>query len=95
MSKELIAVSLFCGAGGMDVGFENAGITISVANEIDKYAAATYQANHTNQNMLIGDINSFMEDFKAYKGADIVFGGPPCQGFLLQEKWIHQTIEVS
>ncbi len=86
MSKELIAVSLFCGAGGMDVGFENAGITISVANEIDKYAAATYQANHTNQNMLIGDINSFMEDFKAYKGADIVFGGPPCQGFSVAGK---------
>ena len=43
--KELTAVSLFSGAGGMDVGFEQAGIKILMANEIDKMAANTFVKN--------------------------------------------------
>ena len=42
MSKELTAVSLFTGAGGMDVGFERAGIKVVFANELMKEAAQTY-----------------------------------------------------
>ena len=41
MSKQLTAVSLFTGAGGMDVGFENAGVQVLVANEIMKEASET------------------------------------------------------
>lgn len=39
MSKELTAVSLFTGAGGMDVGFERAGIKVVFANALMKEAA--------------------------------------------------------
>lgn len=46
MSKELTAVSLFTGAGGMDVGVERAGIKVVFANELMKEAAQTYNANH-------------------------------------------------
>ena len=44
--RELTAVSLFSGAGGMDVGFEQVGIEILMANEIDEIAANTYIKNH-------------------------------------------------
>lgn len=42
ISKELTAVSLFTGAGGMDVGFERPGIKVVFANEVMKEAAQTY-----------------------------------------------------
>ena len=42
MSKKLIAVSLFAGAGGMDVGFERPGIKVVFASEVMKEAAQTY-----------------------------------------------------
>lgn len=75
------AISLFSGAGGMDVGFEKAGATIVLANEIDKTAAMTYKVNHPSANVIVDDINNIMSLLVDYKDVDIVFGGPPCQGF--------------
>lgn len=77
----ITAVSLFTGAGGMDVGFEKAGVTVVLANEIDKRASETYLANHPDANMIVGDINNISEELAKHKGVDLVFGGPPCQGF--------------
>lgn len=77
-------ISLFSGAGGMDVGFARAGVNIFLANEIDKDACATYEANHDGK-LLKGSLLDF--DFRKYRGeADIVFGGPPCQGFSVAGK---------
>lgn len=45
MNSTFTAVSLFTGAGGMDVGFERAGINIVFANEMMSEAAQTYSAN--------------------------------------------------
>lgn len=78
------AISLFSGAGGMDIGFERAGIEIVCANEIVTAAAETYIANHKGK-MIIGDINEKMKEFPE-TGIDIVFGGPPCQGFSVAGK---------
>lgn len=75
------AISLFSGAGGMDVGFERAGASVILANEIDKNAADTFVLNHPDTEMLRGDINQYYSVFEKYKGIDLVFGGPPCQGF--------------
>ena len=75
------AISLFSGAGGMDVGFEKAGSIIVLANEIDKTAAMTYKVNHPSTNVIVDDINNIMPMLVDYKDIDIVFGGPPCQGF--------------
>ena len=47
MTNRLTAVSLFTGAGGMDIGFEKAGVEVVFANELMAEAAATYNANHT------------------------------------------------
>lgn len=87
MSRKLLrAVSLFSGAGGMDVGFENAGIDIVLANELSSDAAATYEANHPRCTMINDDINNIIESLSAYEGMDLVFGGPPCQGFSIAGK---------
>jgi len=86
MSKGITAVSLFSGAGGMDVGFENAGVKVIFANELMKDAADTYNANHPGGVMINDDINNIIDCLTEYRGADIVFGGPPCQGFSVAGK---------
>jgi DNA (cytosine-5)-methyltransferase 1 len=78
MSHE--AVSLFSGAGGLDVGFLKSGFDVIWANDIDRDSCQTYESNH---GLIIqnGNLNSFLTDLKKYKGVDCIFGGPPCQGF--------------
>lgn len=82
----LTGVSLFTGAGGMDVGFENAGVQVVFANEIVKEAAATYNANHPGGVMVNDDIYHVIDTLDKFEGADLVFGGPPCQGFSVAGK---------
>lgn len=78
-------ISLFTGAGGMDVGFKRAGIDVVLASELVPYACDTYEANHPKTKLLRGDIKDYMDEFT--EGcADIVFGGPPCQGFSVAGK---------
>ena len=86
MKKKYTAVSLFSGAGGMDIGFENAGIEVVFANEIVKEAADTYNANHKKEIMINKDIHDVIDTLDKFKGTDIVFGGPPCQGFSVAGK---------
>ncbi len=74
------AISLFSGAGGMDVGFTRAGFNVVWANDIDKDACETYKANF-GTHIVSGDINSLLPTLEEYKYVDCVFGGPPCQGF--------------
>ncbi|MEY3785990.1 MAG: (cytosine-5-)-methyltransferase [Pseudomonadota bacterium] len=80
------AVSLFSGAGGMDVGFKAAGFEIVAANELDKHACDTFRANHPETILLEGDINNCGAELLAFAGIDVVFGGPPCQGFSVAGK---------
>ena len=86
MSEPLRAISLFSGAGGMDVGFENAGIKVVFANELVADAAETYRANHPDCIMINDDINNVIDSLGKYEGIDLVFGGPPCQGFSVAGK---------
>lgn len=84
----LTSVSLFSGAGGLDVGFEAAGFDTLFANEFDHDAADAWRANRpaTAHVMVEGDINEHLDDLKAYQGVDVLFGGPPCQGFSVAGK---------
>lgn len=83
---KITAVSLFTGAGGMDIGFEKAGVDVLCANELNKYACDTYAANHPEVKLISGDLTEHMEELKEFVGVDLVFGGPPCQGFSVAGK---------
>lgn len=85
LAHPLTAVSLFAGAGGMDVGFVSAGIHPVFANEIDDAACATYAANHGSV-IAPGNLLDYLGMLHRFKGADVVFGGPPCQGFSVAGK---------
>lgn len=71
-------ISLFSGAGGLDLGFKQAGHDIIWANDIDKDACATYIKNIGNH-IVCEDIRNI--NINDIPDADIVIGGFPCQGF--------------
>lgn len=76
------AIDLFAGCGGFSCGFEQAGIKTVAAVEFDKDIALSYAYNHPNTKLLIDDIKNVdnKKNFTKYM-ADIIVGGPPCQGF--------------
>lgn len=78
--REFTAVSLFCGAGGLDLGFEQAGFRTIWANDFDKDACKTHQ-NWSKAKVFCGDISKVNID--DIPSSDIVLGGFPCQGFSL------------
>ena len=72
-------ISLFSGAGGLDLGFERAGYEIVIANEFDKDIWDTYEKNHKAR-LIKGDIRKIKEsDFP--NEIDGIIGGPPCQSW--------------
>lgn len=78
--KEFTAVSLFCGAGGLDMGFEKAGFHTIWANDFDKDACKTHQ-NWSKCEVVCGDISKI--DMSQIPVSDVILGGFPCQGFSL------------
>ncbi len=71
-------VSLFAGAGGMDLGFEKAGFHIVWANEYDNTIWETYEANHTAP-LDKRDIREIASS--EIPDCDGIIGGPPCQSW--------------
>lgn len=87
--EKLKVFDVFSGAGGFSLGFEMAGCEIIGAIEHDKWAADTFSHNHPNAVMMLGDIESFSEDYlrvNLKEKPDIIIGGPPCQGFSICTK---------
>lgn len=78
--REFTAVSLFCGAGGLDLGFEQAGFHTIWANDFDSNACKTHQ-NWSDAEIVCGDISKI--DVNEIPDSDIILGGFPCQGFSL------------
>ena len=76
---KLKVVSLFSGAGGMDLGFINAGFEIVWANDFFQEAVDSYRKN-IGKHMIYGDITKISSD-DIPDGADVIIGGFPCQGF--------------
>ncbi|MGV9416364.1 DNA cytosine methyltransferase [Streptomyces sp. NPDC003674] len=83
---KLRLVDLFAGCGGISQGFRRTGRFESVgAVEKDKFAAATYAANFGESHIHLGDIVEWVKSGEL-PDADVVAGGPPCQGFSLLGK---------
>lgn len=81
------AVSLFSGCGGFCEGVELAGLEVAVAVEYDRYACMTYRHNFPKTPLFEGDIHDFLVKGAGHEAqyrlqdVDLVFGGPPCQGY--------------
>lgn len=76
------AISLFAGAGGLDIGFKKYFNVVS-ANELVKVFSDTLRSNFPDTNIVQGDLSDFTAADLNPAGAkiDLVFGGPPCQPF--------------
>ena len=81
------SISLFSGAGGCSLGFQQAGYDIRFAMDIDPDAVNSYRRNFTGTPYEAADIREFNADTLLQRAQldrgelDILLGGPPCQGF--------------
>ena len=82
-----IAIELFCGVGGMTLGFERAGFNVVAAFDSDKRNVAFHKLNFPHSKTFDNDVADLSAD-DVLKLAniptnviDLLFGGPPCQGF--------------
>lgn len=84
-----IAVDLFAGAGGMTLGFEQAGFDVLASVEIDPIHCAIHEFNFPFWTVLCKSVEETTGEEIRNKSSignrdiDVVFGGPPCQGFSL------------
>lgn len=89
LDKPLRVIDLFSGAGGLTLGFTQAvghAFQPIWANDFDEAAVATYNENF-GPHCVSGDILNILSDPKVkIPRAEIVIGGPPCQGFSLLNK---------
>ena len=69
-------IELFAGCGGMALGFKDAGFRTVLANEWDKDACDSLRANITDR-----VLNCAIQEIEKFPDADVIAGGPPCQGF--------------
>ncbi len=80
------AVDLFCGCGGMSLGFQKAGFEIAAAYDVCDAAVAIYRRNFAHpafvKNLLDEDAPALVAEHRP----DIVVGGPPCQDFSISGK---------
>src|SRR3989344_8985243 len=85
MKDKVTYFSLFSGAGGLDIGFKEAGFESLGASDIMEEAEKTFKKNWSKEPFIKKDIRELTigEILKVTNGRkpDIILGGPPCQGF--------------
>ena len=84
---DIVALSFFSGAMGLDIGMKQGGIDALLACEFNKYCRMTINKNAPEM-ALIGDINNYdaeeilrLARIPKWRKVDVIFGGPPCQAF--------------
>ncbi len=78
-------IDLFCGAGGLSLGFDRAHFENVFAVEFNPEFAKTYSRNFPEHKLIVDDIrnidDSRIKELVGDKDIDVIIGGPPCQGF--------------
>lgn len=82
MTHEIAVLDLFAGAGGLTAGLHEASERFQTvgAVEWDQAAAASYEATYGTGLVYAGDIKTWLDE-ETVPRADLIIGGPPCQGF--------------
>lgn len=84
----LVAIDLFCGAGGLSLGLEAAGFRVAGAFDSWRPAVESYRKNFKSHPCFLEDVEKLtparMAALGMPKEPDLVAGGPPCQGFSFQ-----------
>lgn len=85
-NSKMNLVDLFCGAGGLSLGFIEEGFTVKLANDIEEVCIESYRYNHPelpDRYLIHDDIKLIVDNIDEYikDDIDVVVGGPPCQGF--------------
>lgn len=83
--NDIRTVSVFSGAGGLDIGAIEAGAHVIWANDMMKEACQSYRVN-IGDHIVCGDINEKMKELDGMSDISLVIGGPPCQGFSVAGK---------
>jgi DNA (cytosine-5)-methyltransferase 1 len=86
--KAPVALDLFCGAGGLSAGLEQAGITVACSSDAWAPAVMTYARNHPKTEVVPGDVTQESTKARiracfAHRRCDVVAGGPTCCSFSL------------
>lgn len=83
--KQYTVIDLFSGAGGLHIGFENAGFEVKLCIDNNDLVERTHKRNFPNIPIINRDINQIpISEIQGYLedgSVDVVIGGPPCQGF--------------
>lgn len=86
-TEPVVNISLFTGAYGLDLGFEQAGFDVVVGLDISEWSYQNFHANRPEKPFILGDINKVStQDILKEAGLqpgeiDVLTGGPPCQPF--------------
>ena len=77
----LTAIDLFCGCGGLSLGFQNAGFNIVAAFDNWEKATNVYNLNFSNHKAILEDAYKITDVELMKYSPDIIIGGPPCQDY--------------
>ena len=88
ITKPLRAIDLFSGCGGLSNGFESSGIDTVTAIDNWEDSLNTFKRNHPNSRVELFDLGAknLKPMFNFLSDVEVVFGGPPCQGFSISGK---------